>query len=300
MKNLNVLVCLFVLFLNAVSSVHAATQPVYSQQVPVPVSRDAFMDGSVRNMGDGPNGPVTAAYTDIVKLRTMQLPETIEKGFREGYGQIEVLGLVSAGYYKSTYCGGFLVDEKERLVITCWHGMPPYVDQLNEKYIRFRGVPARVVASLPKADLALLRLEKVPQGMHALSYREAVVGDTLFARSLQTLSLGDQARVADTIKEPIYFQGEITATGSVLSKGMIVLPPVIPTDDTAPTTEMRQTKYEMLYTQLSTQSGFSGSPVFNEWAQVVGVVTSSDGGISFISSAANFQFLFKEFESKKK
>lgn len=173
------------------------------------------------------------------------------------------------------YATGFVVGDG--LVMTAYHvvsgdlspskkvqlGFSPK-DQLEVKaYVD--GCQATVLKVDPDADLALLKVCRSSRDEQALSYQTSLDKDerlTLFARPN-----GDKAVRRGVFSGPYTFRGR-----------------------------------EYWSAKIEGRDGFSGSPVFNDKAEVVGVFSGYDWSkkLAVISPGANVQKLLDEYNSEQK
>jgi S1-C subfamily serine protease len=173
------------------------------------------------------------------------------------------------------YATGFVVGDG--LVMTAYHvvsgdlspskkvqlGFSPK-DQLEVKaYVD--GCQATVLKVDPDADLALLKVCRSSRDEQSLSYQTSLDKDerlTLFARPN-----GDKAVRRGVFSGPYTFRGR-----------------------------------EYWSAKLEGRDGFSGSPVFNDKAEVVGVFSGYDWSkkLAVISPGANVQKLLDEYNSEQK
>jgi len=154
---------------------------------------------------------------------------------------------------------GFLISARGQ-VITAAHVVQT-ADSVTAQFLGGDQVPARVIASEPAADVALLQLERVPP--------HSVVA-----------SLGDssQAQVGD----PVFVIGAPYGIGHTLSVGHLSAryrPNTVDSD---------MALAELLQTDAAINPGNSGGPMFNMAGEVIGVashnITRSGGfeGLGFV------------------
>ncbi|HUU33574.1 MAG TPA: trypsin-like peptidase domain-containing protein [Vicinamibacterales bacterium] len=139
---------------------------------------------------------------------------------------------------------GVLISADGR-VLTAAHVVQG-ADEITVRFTTGNPVPARVVATAPFADIALLQLAAVPAGASA-----AVFGNS------DVLEIGDQVF---TIGAP-YGANHSLAVGWISARRM---PATVYEDATA---------LEVFQTDLSVYEGNSGGPLFNLQGEVVGIVT---------------------------
>ena len=147
---------------------------------------------------------------------------------------------------------GFLISAQGQ-VITAAHVVQT-ADSITAEFLDGEQVSARVIASEPAADVALLQLERVPQGR--------VVA-----------SMGDSSRVR--VGDPVFVTGAPYGIGHTLSVGHVSAryrPNTIDSD---------MELAELLQTDAAINPGNSGGPMFNMAGQVIGVAShniSRSGG----------------------
>ena len=128
------------------------------------------------------------------------------------------------------------------------------MDEIEVEFLGSEAVPAKVIASEPAADLSLLQLERVPVGA-----RPAVMANS------------DTVRIGD----PVIIVGAPYGLRHSLSNGII-------SARWAPNTIYRAMPMaEFFQTTATINTGNSGGPMFNEAAEVIGIVShniSKSGG----------------------
>lgn len=237
-------------------------------------------------------------YANAVKVQVELLPHAVEEAIRTGYGPFRTSLPTTAGTNERNGCGGFLVDQKRRLVITSLHCLPDYSDLVQSKYMLFRGIPATKVAYIDSIDLVLLWIDSIPAGMQQVEVTEAVVGEPVYGRSWQEERFLD---VTESKVHPrnLFFEGDVNFTGSVASKGEIKTGEEYTGDDTHPPLDgIQDTPYEVLRLDGAAEPGFSGSPVYNEWGQVVGIFCSisNTSAVTYAISSADFKPLLDKYK----
>jgi S1-C subfamily serine protease len=154
---------------------------------------------------------------------------------------------------------GFLVSAQGQ-VITAAHVVQT-ADSITAEFLDGEQVAARVIASEPAADVALLQLERVP-----VRHLVATMGDS------------SKVRVGD----PVFVVGAPYGIGHTLSVGHISAryrPNTIDSD---------MALAELLQTDAAINPGNSGGPMFNMAGEVIGVashnITRSGGfeGLGFV------------------
>jgi len=147
---------------------------------------------------------------------------------------------------------GFLISAQGQ-VITAAHVVQT-ADSITAEFLGGEQVSARVIASEPAADVALLQLERVPAGQVVAS-----MGDS------------SKARVGD----PVFVIGAPYGIGHTLSVGHLSAryrPNTIDSD---------MALAELLQTDAAINPGNSGGPMFNTAGEVIGVAShniSQSGG----------------------
>lgn len=147
---------------------------------------------------------------------------------------------------------GFLISSDGR-IMTAAH-VVQVADKITVKFVTGEEVPARVLASDPSADVALIQAESVPAGIKPAplgSAADAAVGDQIFV-------IGAPYGIAHTLTV-----GHISAKRAPnhLFGGF--------------------EKVELLQTDAAINQGNSGGPMFNMRGEVIGIVShifSTSGG----------------------
>lgn len=240
-------------------------------------------------------------YIEAVKLRSLTLPPDVEKAFDKGYVSIETATKTTSGIVERGACGGFVINADERLVVTAQHCLPAYADQLNGKAMTVEGISVKYLTSLPEADIALVQMDKLPPGKQALSYKQAVVQEPVFGRSIQLSPLADTPQ-SKTVSDQSFFYGPVSFVGSVSSKGQIRVGRYSSAnEERGASFDIVPTDLEALRVQGQAEPGFSGSPLYNLWGEVIGIVSGGNAaqGLVIVASARDFPKLLAKHEDKK-
>jgi S1-C subfamily serine protease len=134
-------------------------------------------------------------------------------------------------------------------------------DAVEVKFQNGEKVKARVIGSVPSADVSLLQLEKVPEGVSP-----AILGDS------DRMQVGERVMV---IGAPYGISNALT-TGYISGR--------IDPDDQL----FGQQQMELFQSDAAVNSGNSGGPMFNMQGEVIGIVSSilsRSGGFEGISFA---------------
>ncbi|HVB19765.1 MAG TPA: serine protease [Candidatus Paceibacterota bacterium] len=279
--------------------------PANASSTTIPIKEETSVSKRVEARGRGDirklcfgKQCIEVPYETAIAYQSALLPIAVEKAYREGYGLIEIKIKTTARVTETLRCGGFLASMEKRLVITAHHCLPPYIEQLNGKGITFRGVPARYIGSISEADLALLQVEKVPNGMRGLPFKEAVVGEAVYGRSIQENVIVDTAQTK-TAPNTISMIGPVSFFGTVAAKGNAGISQNLSgMGEREPFYEVIPTQYQLIRIAGETEAGFSGSPLYNEWGEVIGIVTSTGGGATYAPSSKNFPALLKLYKNQ--
>lgn len=227
-------------------------------------------------------------FSEAVQIGSTLLPAAVEDAYERGYGTVLITLRTTGGSRQYAQCSGFLIDTARRLVATALHCLPDHIELLHPGNITFRNRPAQFVGRIREADLALFQIDRVPEGMRALPYREAVVSETVYARSEQTNPTTDQADSINVGVETFYM-GPVTIQATVAAKGFWGVGETSSgRENQDPSSEIRRTQYQMIRLDGYIEHGFSGGPVFNRWGEVVGVLSRVAGGVTYAASARDF------------
>lgn len=193
----------------------------------------------------------------LVALGMLAAPDAGAQSLRDVFRQVNasVVLIEARGGATSTPAGEPLAAEEgvgsgvlisaDGKVLTAAHVVQG-ADEITVRFTTGDPVSARVVASAPFADIALLQLAQVPAGVTVAAF-----GDS------DALEIGDQIF---TIGAP-YGANHSLAVGWVSARRQ----PVSVYEDA--------TALEVFQTDLSVYEGNSGGPLFNLRGEVVGIVT---------------------------
>jgi len=241
-------------------------------------------------------------YEDAVKLQSTLLPPAVEEAFKNGYGTLRMTKETTAKSIERDFCGAGLYDKANRLVVTSHHCLPDYIELLGGGRVLFRGVAVEYIASIPEADMALFQIESIPAGMEELRITEGVVGETVYGRSMQIIKIADTAQ-GKTLPHDIFLDVPISFEGTVAAKGGVLVRIAMPKKDgEGVSLKTPPPEYQFLRINGEVDAGFSGGPLYNEWGEVVAIVTSGGDGKTYASSSRNIPLLLalaKENKYKK-
>jgi len=193
----------------------------------------------------------------VLALGMMAAPTADAQSLREVFRRVNAsVVLIEARGAPKAGSGVEPADEEEGIgsgvlisadgkVLTAAHVVQG-ADQINVRFTTGDPVPARILASAPFADVALLQLASVPQGATVARF-----GDS------DALDIGDQVF---TIGAP-YGANHSLAVGWISARRV---PDAVLEDAMA---------LEVFQTDLSVYEGNSGGPLFDVEGQVVGIVT---------------------------
>lgn len=258
--------------------------------------------GEVRRICTKEGNCLDLPYEKAIEQQSLPLPPAVEAAFTKGYVLIEGALRTTAGPIERSRCSGFLIDKENGLVVSGHHCLPPYVKLLDGGHMRFRGIPLTYIASIVEADLALLQLAEVPPDMEALPYKEAVVQEPVYSRSLQFVNYLEPSPANKTHADSSVFMGPVTIAGTISSKGEIGRSAYSSRGaDGLASYDVIPTEFEVLRVMGErVESGFSGGPLFNYWGEVVGTWVSSGtaerSDTAFASSAKNFPALLAKYK----
>jgi S1-C subfamily serine protease len=191
-------------------------------------------------------GPVTTDAQDLSQL------------FRKASSSVAVIRATgrdvgASGEVRFNETGSGVLISRDGKVMTAAHVVQS-MDEIRVEFVGGEAVPARVTASEPAADLALLQLDRVPRG--------ALVA---------TLADSDTVRVG----EQIIIVGAPYGLSYSMSVGWI-------SARWAPNTVYRRMPLaEFFQTDATINTGNSGGPMFNMAGEVIGLVShtiSKSGG----------------------
>jgi S1-C subfamily serine protease len=252
-------------------------------------------DGSTRKVCQSMEHCTDVTYQDALALTSTPMPPAVEKSFAQGYVFIEVSMKTTGGMVERGDCGGFIIDELQYLVVTAQHCLPPYAGLVKDA-LKADGIPARHVASIPESDLALLKLERLPDGKGALPYKEAVVGEAVYGRSIQR-SPFTNTPASKTVNNLSFFMGPVTFYGSVSAKGTIGVGKQVQRNNGSDVSyDIETTVYQALRIRGDAEPGFSGSPIYNEWGEVVAILSGGMPGMILAGSAKDFPALISKMK----
>lgn len=229
--------------------------------------------------------------------RDAETPDAVITAWKKSYVPIRVsLELVSGKTNDST-CGGYVYNKEKRLVVSSYHCLPPLMDFLKPgKHFAVDGSPAEVVAKLPEGDLVLLRVEKLSDRVSDTKMAVAKIGDKAYVRS----KLSIQVMESETATNPyaLFFTSNWSAEVTVSATGHISFYQPKVTDGQI-SEQFTHTKLKMYMFDGAIEQGMSGSPIFNENGEVIGIATSGSDENSFATDIRNVEHLLARYKEAK-
>ena len=198
------------------------------------------------------------AGTALLALEVPARAQSLGEDFRKANPSVVVIrakgrDVGSGGITRFTETGSGVLISADGKIMTAAHVVQA-MDEITVEFLGGETVPATVVASEPAADLSLLQLARVPQGV-----RVAKMGDS------NTVRVGDQVMI---IGAP-YGLAHSMSAGWISARW-------------PPNTVFRAMPLaEFFQTTATINTGNSGGPMFNMAAEVIGIVShniSKSGG----------------------
>lgn len=177
----------------------------------------------------------------------------------------------------------FLVSD-DGLIVTALHILPAEADVVSHTgRILFSGMPAKLLAAWAEADIALLKLESVPDGMKPVAFAKDV---SLYSDVFAKISLvEDSDNGISVILESLPFRAKV-----------VNIAPLVTVSPGA----FKAIGAEFLYLDKAIKNGFSGSLFVNEKGEAVGMGKFIDSGYSGIVSASSIQVVLGSYRASLK
>lgn len=228
-----------------------------------------------------------------------EIPEAVLEAWKKSYVPIRVSLELVSGKTQDSACGGYVYNKKERFVVSSYHCLPHLLSFLKPgKHFSVDGSPAEVVAKLPEGDLVLLRVEKLSDRVEDTRQVVAKIGDKAYVRS----RLSFQVMESESATNPyaLFFTSNWSSEITVSALGSIgFYQPKLENGQISE--QFKNTKLKMYMFDGGIEQGMSGSPVFNEKGEVIGIATSSSETNSFATDIRNVEHLLARYnESLKK
>lgn len=188
---------------------------------------------------------------------------------------------------KQSVCGGVVVDEVRKLVITSWHCVPnsrPVIDNA----LSVNGMKAKLVGFSREADMALFQVEDL-KGMKAPKFATPKKGDVVSATAFYD-AFPVLTTMPDRYMPPMHLTTSLDWEGKVAAVGNGIIREGVSQD------KLVQTKVKWIVVTGQSAPGFSGGPVFNKAGEYVGTISNVSGGFTNISSSENARILMKEMK----
>ena len=215
--------------------------------------------------------------------QTTAFPKEVEKSFREGTAAIEFVWDTLNGPWRTAGGYGFLLDEKKKLVLTAYHVIP-YNKGGHKMY--FGGVEARFVKAWPEAEMALIELVSIPEGMKPLRLGKPSIHEPVYTKAKGRFPFGQVPNTAPGQIPSLFINAELPFSATVVEIQEALI------EDGK---EGVRTGARYLVVHGQARSGFSGGPLFNKKGEVVGITVGGDigGGFGYFSSIENLKRLLQ-------
>lgn len=122
------------------------------------------------------------------------------------------------------------------------------------------------------------------------------MGEPVFFKSMQRRPFTDTIP-SKTVSDSSYFIGPVSLHGIVAAKGALGVGRYSSgRNGMSASFNIEPTPYQALSLQGKTEPGFSGSPIYNEWGEVVGIVSGGYDDVVLAGSARDFPALIAMFK----
>lgn len=189
----------------------------------------------------------------------------------------------------SNICGGVVVDEKRKLIVTAWHCVPNQ-RTLIEKPGMFsvNGMAAKLLVFAAEADMAIFQVADL-RGVKAPMFKTPKRGDTVTSTAYyDSLPVSPSGPMVDrffppmSISTTLEWEGKVMAVEKANRREGSHFDQVVKTDT------------RWIVATGNTAPGFSGGPVFDKSGNFVGIISSVNGGFTNISSSENVMLILKQ------
>lgn len=186
-------------------------------------------------------------------------------------------------------CGGVVIDEKRKLIVTAWHCVPNQRSLMEKPGIfSVNGMAAKLLVFTAEADMAIFQVADL-KGVKAPAFKTPKRGDivmsTAFYNSLPVSPAGpmvDRFFPPMSISTTLEWEGKVMAVEKANRREGPQFDQIVKTN----------TKW--IVATGDTAPGFSGSPVFDKAGNFVGIISSVNGGFTNISSSENVTLTLKQ------
>lgn len=230
---------------------------------------------------------VLTAALIIVFILTVLAPTLANaqpRGANPSFVSIQIeTDMIDTPQFKQSVCGGVVVDETRKLVVTAWHCVPNQNAALNK--LSANDMPVKLIGWSPEADMALFQVENL-KGAKAPMFKTPERDDTVVASAYY-----DAFPVSPMLQDRIMPQMSITAT--LQWEGKVAAVAMADKRDMLQINKIEKTDIEWIVLNGTTASGFSGGPVFDKAGNFVGIISTANGGFTAISSSRNALQLIK-------
>lgn len=207
------------------------------------------------------------------------LPQAAEEAINKSQRQLVVRFPKISGKEFFRQSSAFLIN-KEGWVVAALHGLPEDIDILmaKEGRITFGGLPAKFYAALIEMDLAILKLEKIPEDLSpAVLAKEVQLFTPVFAKLSGTFDFevnGGRGNGKKFIKfTGLPFRAVLVGRTSLYKKLSSEAEKIL----------------DYLWLDQSAKEGFSGAMFVNDQGEVVGMGIFTDGGFTGVLSVSDIR-----------
>lgn len=185
--------------------------------------------------------------------------------------------------FKQAICGGVVMDEVRKLIVTAWHCIPNQNAALAK--LSANDQPIRLIGWSSEGDVALFQVENL-KGAKAPAFKTPKKGDIVTASAYYdnfSLAAQLQDRIMPNMSVSVTLDWEGKVAAVALAQKRDLLHPE----------RVEKTKVEWILVNGTSAPGFSGTPVFDKNGNFVGILTGVVGGFTAISSWKNAMELIK-------
>lgn len=190
-----------------------------------------------------------------------------------------------------TVCGGVVVDEKRKLIVTAWHCVPNTRSVIEKPGVfSVNGMNAKFIDFLPEADMALFQVGDL-RGVKVPAFKTPKKGDTVTASAFyDNFQVTPQGQGVDRFFPAMTISGTIDWEGKVATVAMAREM----RDPRIAATVKAEPKWIVIAGNPA--PGFSGGPVFDKNGGFVGIVSNGNGGYTNVSSSENVAILLNRMK----
>lgn len=230
----------------------------------------------------------SAAFLCILYVCVSTFAQQRPQGIHSSYVSIEMkTDTLDSQPTTNTICGGVVANVALKLIATAWHCVPNQRSIIEKPGIfSINGMNAKFITFSAEGDVALFKVDDL-KGLKAPQFKIPKKGDIIVASAYYNefpvfTGSGDRFTPLMSIRVVLDWEGEVSVVANANRRGGEQFDKVTATE------------FEWIVAKGISAPGFSGGPVFDKSGNFIGLISSTNGGFTTISSSKNVTMLIKK------